>query len=59
MVGSSVLYEVSNDAIATLMPNRMVVHNDFDCAMTANLSNTFSTIAVEEDFTAITLPAQR
>ena len=58
MPGSSVLYQVDNEGIATLTLNRPEVHNAFDDVMIADLSEAFAGIAVDEDVVAAVVSAR-
>ena len=53
MPGSSVLFQVDNEGIATLTLNRPEVHNAFDDVMIADLTETFTGIAEDEDIVAV------
>lgn len=58
MPGSSVLYQVDNEGIATLTLNRPEVHNAFDDVMIADLTETFAGIAEDEDIVAVVVSAR-
>ena len=58
MPGSSVLYQVDNEGIATLTLNRPEVHNAFDDAMIGDLTETFSSVAEDDDVVAVVVSAR-
>ena len=58
MPGSSVLYQVDNEGVATLTLNRPEVHNAFDDEMIADLTETFESIAEDEDIVAVVMSAR-